>query len=321
MDDFLLPSLKESRFEWASRLTNILTPHIIDGVVSIFEESCKLCRDTNEPEKYLMTFQNFLSRIPKWNENMIETETKRIVEKSHCKYLEDLVICVHIIQLKLLSAIRVCSKQKKIDINVPKLNTFIHKVYISVARKFYKNAYLFETGISRLKKQQNMSEIEKYVEDCILIAIRESIPIEDLLKAYMADTFEDEYKEEIQEIKEEVIQNGGGGGTTDKPVVEEQEKEQESIKISAEEINTVEPTSIPTPNPVFLEIPKLEPYIDEGLEKSITEKQKVSFEPSTKFDNNIKIHDDVVNLDVMNLTSDTTKVESDLILNDIEVLY
>ena len=316
MDDFLLPSLKESRFEWASRLTNILTPHIIDGVVSIFEESCKLCRDTNEPEKYLMTFQNFLSRIPKWNENMIETETKRIVEKSHCKYLEDLVICVHIIQLKLLSAIRVCSKQKKIDINVPKLNTFIHKVYISVARKFYKNAYLFETGISRLKKQQNMSEIEKYVEDCILIAIRESIPIEDLLKAYMADTFEDEYKEEIQEIKEEVIQNGGGG-TTDKPVVEEQE----TIKISAEEINTVEPTPIPTPNPVVLEIPKLEPYIDEGLEKSITEKQKVSFEPSTKFDNNIKIHDDVVNLDVMNLTSDTTKVESDLILNDIEVLY
>lgn len=316
MDDFLLPSLKESRFEWASRLTNILTPHIIDGVVSIFEESCKLCRDTNEPEKYLMTFQNFLSRIPKWNENMIETETKRIVEKSHCKYLEDLVICVHIIQLKLLSAIRVCSKQKKIDINVPKLNTFIHKVYISVARKFYKNAYLFETGISRLKKQQNMSEIEKYVEDCILIAIRESIPIEDLLKAYMADTFEDEYKEEIQEIKEEVIQNGGAT-TTDKPV-----EEQETIKISAEEINMVEPTPTPNLNPVVLEIPKLEPYIDEGLENSITEKQqKVSFEPSTKFDNNIKIHDDVVNLDVMNLNSDSSKVESDLILNDIEVLY
>lgn len=328
MDDFLLPSLKDSRFEWASRLTNILTPHIIDGVVSIFEESCKLCRDTNEPEKYLMTFQNFLSRIPKWNENMIETETKRIVEKSHCKYLEDLVICVHIIQLKLLSAIRVCSKQKKIDINVPKLNTFIHKVYISVARKFYKNAYLFETGISRLKKQQNMSEIEKYVEDCILIAIRESIPIEELLKAYMADTFEDEYKEEIQEIKEEVIQTGGSnpqtGGSTDKPV-----EEQETIKISAEDIsdnsfnqNTVEPSS--NTNQIVLEIPKLEPYIDEGLEKSITEKQKVSFDSSTKFDNNIKIHDDVVNLDVMNLTnltSDTTKVESDLILNDIEVLY
>lgn len=324
MDDFLLPSLKESRFEWASRLTNILTPHIIDGVVSIFEDSCKLCRDTNEPEKYLMTFQNFLSRIPKWNENMIETETKRIIEKSHCKYLEDLVTCVHIIQLKLLSAIRVCSKQKKIDINVPKLNTFIHKVYISVARKFYKNAYLFETGISRMKKQQNMAEIEKYVEDCILIAIRESIPIEDLLKAYMADTFEDEYKEEVREIKEEVIQTGGGSGDDFNNSNKDKDDNKQFDNLSLGEPSaslTSSITSLPSLHidPV-LEIPKLDPYIDEGLEKSITEKQKVSFDSSTKFDNNLKIHDDVVNLDVMNLSSDS-KSEPDLILNDIEVLY
>ena len=324
MDDFLLPSLKESRFEWASRLTNILTPHIIDGVVSIFEDSCKLCRDTNEPEKYLMTFQNFLSRIPKWNENMIETETKRIIEKSHCKYLEDLVTCVHIIQLKLLSAIRVCSKQKKIDINVPKLNTFIHKVYISVARKFYKNAYLFETGISRMKKQQNMAEIEKYVEDCILIAIRESIPIEDLLKAYMADTFEDEYKEEVREIKEEVIQTGGGSGDDSNNSNKDKDDNKQFDKLSLGEPSASLTSSI-TSSPSLhidpvLEIPKLDPYIDEGLEKSITEKQKVSFDSSTKFDNNLKIHDDVVNLDVMNLSSDS-KSEPDLILNDIEVLY
>jgi hypothetical protein len=69
-----------------------------------------------------------------------------------------------------------------------------------------------------------------------------------------------------------------------------------------------------------LEIPKLDPYVDEGLEKSITEKQKVSFDASTKFDNNLKIHDEVVNLDVVNLNSDTSS-STDLILNDIEVLY
>jgi hypothetical protein len=123
MDDFLIPSLKESRFEWASRLINVLTPHVVDGVNSIFEDSLKLCKENNENEKYLMTFQNFVSRVPKWNDFIIETETKRIIEKSQCKYLEDLVTCVHIIQLKLLSAIRVGSKQKRIDINVPKFYT------------------------------------------------------------------------------------------------------------------------------------------------------------------------------------------------------
>ena len=42
-------------------------------------------------------------------------------------YLEELVTCVHIIQLKLLTAMRVGQKQKKIDINIPKLDDFIHK--------------------------------------------------------------------------------------------------------------------------------------------------------------------------------------------------
>ena len=35
-----------------------------------------------------MTFQNLLSRIPKWNAVIIETERKRIIERSGCNYLE-----------------------------------------------------------------------------------------------------------------------------------------------------------------------------------------------------------------------------------------
>ena len=78
-----------------------------------------------------MTFQNFLTRVPKWNSTIIEEETNRIVKSSGCDYLEDLLTCVHITQLKILTSIRVANKQKKIDINIPKLSDFIHKVYIS----------------------------------------------------------------------------------------------------------------------------------------------------------------------------------------------
>ena len=143
MDDFNVSSLHESRNEWASRLVTILTPAIIDGYKSIFEEAVKLCRENGEMDKYLMTFQNFISRIPKWNSTIIETEKNRICEKSGCIYLEDLITCVHIIQLKILTTMRVGQKQKKIDINIPKLDDFIHKCYVQVARKVYKNVYLF----------------------------------------------------------------------------------------------------------------------------------------------------------------------------------
>lgn len=199
MDDFSIATLHESRNEWCSRLVTILTPLIIDGYKSIMEESVKLCKDNGEIDKYLMTFQNFISRIPKWNSTIIETERKRISEKSGCSYLEDLVTCVHIIQLKVLTAMRVGQKQKKIDINIPKLDDFIHKAYINVARKVYKNVYLFELGIQPLQTQKNSRELEIIVQECILNTIRESIPVEAILKAYMDETIEQDVTEEIKE--------------------------------------------------------------------------------------------------------------------------
>ena len=201
MDDFNVSALHESKNEWGARLITILTPLIIDGYKSILDESIKLCKDTNEMNKYLMTFQNLISRIPKWNQQIVENEKKRICEKSGCVYLEDLVTCVHIIKLKILTAMRVGQKQKKIDINIPKLNDFIHNVYINVARKVYKNVYLFEINVPPLQVQKNYRELEIIVQECILNTLRESIPVEAILKSYMDETVEEDV---IEEVKEEV---------------------------------------------------------------------------------------------------------------------
>jgi GTP:adenosylcobinamide-phosphate guanylyltransferase len=199
MDDFNVSALHESKNEWGSRLVTILTPLIIDGYKSILEESIKLCKENSEADKYLMTFQNLISRIPKWNAQIIETERKRIIDKSGCTYLEDLITCVHIIQLKILTAMRVGQKQKKIDINVPKIDEFIHKAYINVARKVYKNVYLFEINIPPLLVQKNYRELEIIVQESILNTLRESIPVEAILKAYMDETVEEDVTEEVNE--------------------------------------------------------------------------------------------------------------------------
>lgn len=203
MDDFNISTLHESRNEWCARLVTILTPLLIDGYKAILEDAVKICKQNNEYDKYLMTFQNFISRVPKWNSTIIEAERKRILEKSRCAYLEDLVTCVHIIQLKILTAMRVGQKQKKIDITVPKLDEFIHKAYINVARKVYKNTYLFELKIPPLQIQKHNRELEIIVQECLLNTLRESIPVEAILKAYMDETSEEDF---IEEIKEKVIE-------------------------------------------------------------------------------------------------------------------
>ena len=202
MDDFSLNSLQESRNEWCSRLITVLAPCVIDGIKSIFEESWKLCLENDEKTKYLMTFQNFLSRVPKWNPSIISQECSRIKEKSNCTYISDLITCVHIIQLKMLSCMRVGTKQKKVDVNIPSLDDFIHHVYINAARKIYTNVYLFEMGISSLKSQKNSRELEIIIKECILQTVRETIPVEELLKLYMNETVENAV--EVHE-REEII--------------------------------------------------------------------------------------------------------------------
>lgn len=207
MDDFVLSNLHEARNEWCSRLVSIFTPLVVEGVKSIFNEAWKLCLETDEISKYLMTFQNLLARIPKWNSVIVEEERKRIIERSGCNYLEDLITCVHIIQLKVLTSIRVGNKQKKIDIAIPKLDSFIHKVYIHVARKVYSNVYLFEKNISSLGIQKNMRELEIIVQECILTAIRDSIPTEEIIRAYMDESVEHEEEVIIENMDEPVLES------------------------------------------------------------------------------------------------------------------
>lgn len=234
MDDFVVSNLHESRNEWCSRLVSIFTPLVIEGIKSVFNESWKICVDNDEINKYLMTFQNLLSRIPKWNNNIIDEEKKRIIERSGCDYLEDLITCVHIIQLKILTCIRVGNKQKKIDISIPDVNTFVHKVYIQVARKVYSNVYLFEKNITPLQSQMNSRELEKIVQECIMLAIRESIPTEAIIKAYMDEGVEHDeqvFIEDVEEDPEEKKEDATPENNTDtvNEETKEEVKEEETV--------------------------------------------------------------------------------------------
>lgn len=203
MDDYDINSLIESKNEWCSRLVNIFTPPLIDGLKSIFNEAQALCVENDEESKYLMTFQNLLINIPKWSPAIIEKERERIITSSNCNYIEDLISCVHIIQLKALTATRVGIKQKKIDIEIPSVDNFIHKVYINIARKVYLSMYLFEIDIAPLQIQKNNRELELIIKEIILNTIRDNIPVEELLKAYLDETEETDVV--VEEKRETVL--------------------------------------------------------------------------------------------------------------------
>ena len=341
MDDFVISNLNESRNEWCARLVSIFTPLIREGVQSIFNEAWKLCLDTNEMNKYLMTFQNLLSRIPKWNSVIIEEERNRIVKRSGCNYLEDLITCVHIIQLKVLTCIRVGNKQKKIDISIPKLDTFIHKIYIHVARKTYMNVYLFEKNINPLQSQKNNREFEMIIEECILTAIRESIPTEEIIRAYMDESVEQEEEVIIENIEDPTLEPE----KEDENIVLEKERNKENDETIPEVVPAIkniddEPVltrlSFNDYDKVLTSDNNREeinaPKTIERLEEISTERalQRKLEEEDDDDDNsytgkiNIDTNGDVDlgMLDIFDLNT-STKIDDpdDILLNDVEELY
>ena len=325
MDDFNVGALHESRNEWCAKLITILTPLVIDGYKSILEEAVKLCKQNGETDKYLMTFQNFVSRIPKWNSTIIETERKRICDKSGCVYLEDLVTCVHIIQLKVLTAMRVGQKQKKIDLDIPKLDDFIHKLYIGVARKVYKNVYLFELNIPPLQTQKHNRELEIIVQECILTTVRESIPVEAILKAYLEETVEEnvteEIKEEIvEEPKEEPVNEFAKENAVKEPAVVTESDSRSSIRF-----NDVDYVKGPDNTIVPVEAPKTNERL-KHISEMREEQRKISEADDDDDDyGNVKlsISDQSVvldNLDVHDLVEPSLDLLPDLLIDEIEVL-
>jgi len=236
MDDFNTNVLSNAKNEYTSRLLNIITPLVYQGLKSILNEAITLCNDNDENGKYLMTFQNILSRIPKWNQEIIDVETKRIVKTSNCNYLDELITCVHITQLKILTSVRVSSEHKKLDISIPKLNDFIHKIYIETARKIYTNVYLFEDNVLPLIHQKNRRECEIIIRECILNTIRDSIPIDKILRAYLDETREEEVieettmmplseKEEKDAVNKELAEAREAQEAIDKELAEKQARE------------------------------------------------------------------------------------------------
>lgn len=279
-----------------------------------------------------MTFQNLLSRIPKWNNEIIEDERKRIIERSGCNYLEDLITCVHIIQLKVLTCIRVGNKQKKIDISIPKLDNFIHKVYINVARKTYSNVYLFDKNISPLQIQKNTRELEQIIQECILISIRDSIPTEAIIRAYMDESVEQEEEVIIEDIPEEEVKEE----EKKEEEVKEEKKEEEEVPSIVPSIQNVDEEEVVTKlsfndmDAVLDEQNELQtieaPKSIERLEELSTERAIVKRleEESDDDDERIKISTENINLDGFD---DLTPIQRSLpeqekiILNDVEELY
>ena len=196
----LILDQRRAQDEFTLQLVDAVSPPILQGFVSLQQAAIKLCEEQGENEKYLMMFQNMIARIPGWNATLITKEVERIIDSSQIGYLPDLVTAVHIIHLRILSSVRVGSKPKHIELDPPDFEQFIHKVYCECGRKMWTHAYLFRTDINDIDYQRNMHECEKIIRDAVICTIRATLPVENILRAYIEEAEEIRVEEEVETV-------------------------------------------------------------------------------------------------------------------------
>lgn len=187
--------LLDAKKEYINKIIDILTPRLQEGIQSIYNHAKKI--DYNSTD-ILKLFQKYLSDIPKWSADILKTETKRIKEKSGCEWLDELITAIFISYTKVLISIK-SSDKNKINLKVPKSDFFIHKVYINLARAFWKRPDLFYHKINNLEKIKNQTEIENIIGITIEKTIRDEIPIKDILINYFDNNYTDDIENDIIE--------------------------------------------------------------------------------------------------------------------------
>jgi hypothetical protein len=199
MEDGNLAILVDAKTEYTKQLVGILSPFIYNGIKRIYFEAKEECFERDSMENTLRTFQLKLSEIPKWNQEVIDTECSDIISESKCDYLEDLIMAVFVSHTRILTSINFSKNKNKVNLKIPKVDHFIHQCYIEAARSFWKNPYLFDDTINKYEFQRNRREAETMIEKQIGETIRRQLPVKNILKEYLGN----EYKE-IEDAEEEV---------------------------------------------------------------------------------------------------------------------
>jgi hypothetical protein len=177
--EFVKQSLREN-------LARTLVPHVADGLWSIYDSAKAACERNKQPEKTLQTFQNLLTRIPAWSDEILSKEVDRILVASKCDYIEDLLLGVFVSYIRAFAALQQAdSSHVQIDFDRPSLAKFIHAFYKLAARKSWSAAYLFKTiGTTSEQQARNRRDIETMLEATLSETIDGFIPWRDISKAY-----------------------------------------------------------------------------------------------------------------------------------------
>jgi hypothetical protein len=297
--DSVLSVYSDARAEYTKQLCVFLVPAYFQFFTDLLEKAKK----SSEQKKVLWQFQTYLNEIHDWNMEKVNNEIHTINVNCGCDYLEDLLTAVFIAHTKVLTAIRLSSNNKKVEINIPKVEHFLFKVLCETSKSLWSSSYLFRDGISGIEKQQNYRNIEHLINEGILQAVRSLVPVKSILRDFVnndnnddkddKDDKEDKHdkdekddedeKDEEQELKKQKDLKESTDHSVSFDEIEPVKSEKLVNVSKAEEIDEL-PDKLPDKLPNKL--PDNPPLIDELPATKVNEKHQtiiINDKPNVKF--------------------------------------
>lgn len=168
----LTPLLIDAKREYVGQLSDVLAPFVLNHFVNVYVAVQKL--DKASPT---LTFQRALREIPAWNSVAVAQKTAEV--QNRYKFLGDLIAACFVAYVKVLSSVKLHQHKPNIRLRLPSNETFVHKVYVHAAREFYNAPALLNAD-----RAAKLGVVRAAVE----ASVRDMLPIEDILKAYLGNT-------------------------------------------------------------------------------------------------------------------------------------
>lgn len=194
------------RNQYTLRLQEAIAIGLYEGLKQMWDMAK---RTANSGEVY-REFQNNLKNVKKWNQSIVQSEYKRIVERSKCEWIDDLIKQVFKLNTQYLASVDSRTALMRIKVSVPDTPTFLHEAYVNVARAFWLNVPLLEDRPVKITKLQELANFERakaLIYEAIQTTIMENVPMRELTQESLQPPSEsdeqsgdEDYAERLQNL-------------------------------------------------------------------------------------------------------------------------
>lgn len=225
--------LAEAKREYMAQLCSLLCPLMIETFENMYKEAVSMSKG----KKILVQFQALLKDVPNWSNSMLSQHAGKLTNS--CSWFSDLLAAVFVSSVKILSSVRLHTENKKISIKLPAVDVFLHKCYENAARDLYKDPYVYHEQMS--ENDRDAILVKRFV-DVIEKTIKEMLPVQEILKAYIANPVTGETIE-VPDAEEDTEDPDVGDDlppeNTENTAPVEEEPSPEAQAVSSDEIKEV----------------------------------------------------------------------------------